>query len=80
MTIFERAVLQILAGATEALGWYQIERRLSTIVIAERSPLPEVLRNLQGQRMIEEVHFAEKPLIRYRITSAGKELLAVSEN
>lgn len=80
MTRFERTVLQILGESPEDLGWYQIERRLSNMEITERLPLPEVLKRLQADLMITEVHFSEQPLVRYRITSAGKELLAASEN
>ncbi len=75
MTLFEQAVLQILAASPEAMGWYQIERRLSNLTLDERPPLPPVLGKLVGDGLLQELSAASAPLVRYLITDAGLALL-----
>ena len=75
MTPIERIVLEILSRSGEALGWYQIERRLSNISIPERPHLPGVLSRLREQGFIDEVQFTLEPLLRYVITQSGRHVL-----
>lgn len=76
MTLFEQAVLQILADSPDALGWYQIERRLSNIRIQERPKLPDVLNHLCVLNLIDEINFPTTPIHRYKITNIGRDSLS----
>lgn len=80
MTPFERIVLEILSRSGEALGWYQIERRLSTISIPERPHLPGVLSRLREQGLVDEVRLTVEPLLRYVITQSGRQALGQLED
>lgn len=71
MTEFERAVLTILASASEPLGWYQLERRLSNLELAERPNLPEVLSGLRQRGLVDETAAASEPKVRYSVTAVG---------
>lgn len=76
MTIFEKVVLEILSRSSDdALGWYQIERCLSNMVLPERPHLPSVLTRMVEQGLIEETRFHSEPLVRYLITQAGRDCL-----
>lgn len=75
MNPFERAVLRITAESAEAIGWYQIERRLSNIAFEERPYLPHILAELIGRGWISEVRAADEPKIRYVVTKLGEEAL-----
>ncbi|MDI1447026.1 hypothetical protein [Polyangium sp. 6x1] len=77
MTEFERAVLTVLARAGEPLGWYQIERRLSTIALAERPNLLDVLAELGRRGLVEEVAAAVAPSVRYGLTPAGRTAIGI---
>lgn len=79
MTPFERIVLEILSRSGEALGWYQIERRLSSISMPERPHLPGVLSRLREQGFVNEVQFKVEPILRYVITQSGRHVLGQSE-
>ncbi len=72
MTEFERAVLTVLARAGEPLGWYQIERRLSTMALAERPNLLHVLAELRRRGFVEQVAAAVEPSVRHVLTPAGR--------
>jgi hypothetical protein len=71
MSPFERAVLRITLESSEAIGWYQIERRLSNMAFDERPYLPDVLAELIARGWISEVHDADEPRIRYVVTKLG---------
>jgi RHS repeat-associated protein len=77
MTTFEKAVLEILSQSSSALGWYQIERRLSNTALAERPHLPGVLARLGELGLIEEGRFDSEPCVRYLITQAGRDGLRI---
>jgi len=77
MTEFERAVLTCLARAGEPLGWYQIERRLSTMTLAVRPNLLDVLDELRRRGLAEEVAAAVEPTVRHGITPAGRAAIGV---
>lgn len=72
MTEFERAVLTILMRASEPLGWYQIEQRLSTMALAERPNLLQVLAKLRRRGFLEEVDAPVEANVRHALTSAGR--------
>ena len=72
MSEFQRAVLVILARSEGALGWYQIERRLSNVSIRERSDLLGTLAVLRERGLVEEVHASADPRSRYVLTPAGQ--------
>lgn len=72
MTNFERAVLQVLTQSNEALGWYQIERRLSNIALDERPPLPPVLDDLVARGWLRESASDAEPKKKYAVTQAGR--------
>ncbi len=71
MTEFERAVLEALARAGEPLGWYQLERRLSNVTLAERPNLLDVLTGLRQRGLVEQITATTEPKVRHAITSAG---------
>lgn len=75
MTTFERAVLEILSRSSSALGWYQIERRLSNVSLPERPHLPDALNRLCELGLVEKAQFDSEPLVRYLITHTGREKL-----
>ena len=75
MTTYEKAILNILSGAPEALGWYQIERRLSNVTLSERPHLPRALATLSGLGLVEEIRCDSEPKARYLITALGREVL-----
>ena len=75
MTSFDLLVLGILSRSGEAFGWYQIERRLSTVQTSERPHLPSVLTRLVEKGLVVEMQFAVEPLQRYRITESGQHAL-----
>jgi hypothetical protein len=76
VTEFERAVLTILSRAGEPLGWYQIERRLSTMALAERPHLLTVLSELRRRGLVEEISAATEPKVRHGLTSLGGSMLS----
>ena len=75
MTSFDLLVLESLSRSGEALGWYQIERRLSTVQISERPHLPGVLTRLVEKGLVVGMPFAVEPLQRYMITESGRRAL-----
>jgi DNA-binding PadR family transcriptional regulator len=75
MTTFERAVLEVLSRSSDALGWYQIERRLSNMSLSERPHLPPVLEKLGQLGLVREAQFESEPLTRYVITPSGQRAL-----
>jgi uncharacterized protein YqfA (UPF0365 family) len=77
MTDFERAVLAVLARAGEPLGSYQIERRPSTMTLAERPNLLDVLADLCGRGLVEQVAVAIEPKVRHTVTPAGTAALGI---
>jgi hypothetical protein len=72
MTKFERAVLQVLARSSEALGWYQIERRLSNTALDERPLVVLVLEGLVLRGWVQEATASEAPTKRYSVTPLGR--------
>lgn len=77
MTEFERAVLTVLARAGEPLGWYQIERRLSTMTLAERPNILDALAELQRRGLVEQVAATVEPVVRHGLTLAGRTEIGV---
>ena len=75
MNPFNRTVLRILSQSDEAMGWYQIERRLSNMSFDERRYLPDVLSELRARGWISERTAVDEPKIRYFITESGREAL-----
>ena len=75
MTTYERAVLTVLRSASKPMGWYQIEVRLSNMVLDERPLLVGVLSALRDQGLVMEEQAAELPNQRYSLTAAGLSLL-----
>lgn len=78
MTEFERAVLTVLARSGEPLGWYQIERRLSTMTLAERANLLDVLAELRRRGLVEQVAAVVEPAVRHALTPAGTAAVGVN--
>jgi DNA-binding PadR family transcriptional regulator len=54
MKEYEKAVLEAIAKGPDYVGWYKIEQRLSNKTIGVRGYLPETLRRLAEQGLIEE--------------------------
>ena len=69
MTSYQLIVLQMIADHDGELGWYQIERRLSTRVVDEREHLGEVLRAFEERAWIVATRVEVQP--RYSITDKG---------
>ena len=76
MNPFTRAVLRILSQSDVAIGWYQIERRLSNMALDERPHLPTVLAELIDHGLVAEVSAADEPKIKYVVTKLGREVIA----
>jgi DNA-binding PadR family transcriptional regulator len=75
MNTFETAVLEVLGRSADGLGWYQIERRLSNMMLVDRPLLPGALSILRDRGFIVEVRDLEELQIRYAITEAGRQRL-----
>lgn len=75
MSPFERAVLEVLAGAPKPFGWYNLEVRLSNMNLDERPHLPSVLSKLRDLGLVTETRHPDEPAIRYSITQAGRDAL-----
>jgi len=73
MTSYVAAVLRVLSEASEPLGWYQIERRLSNVALPERPHLPKVLNELKCDGLVAVTECATTPTVRYALTPAGME-------
>ena len=71
MISYEAAVLEVLGEAKSSLGWYQIEVRLSSIELAERFVLPEVLTRLVERGLVACSEHDDSPTHRYALTEAG---------
>jgi len=54
MNEYDAAVLAAIAKGPDWLGWYKIEQRLSNLTIDKRGYLPDSLRRLAEQGLIEE--------------------------
>ena len=78
MTEFERAVLEVLARAGGPLGWYQIERRLSNVMLTERPNLLDVLAGLRQRGHVEQIVSTTEPKVRHAITRAGAAAIGVT--
>jgi len=79
VTEFQRAVLEVLARSEDALGWYQIERRLSNMALGERSNLLNVLSVLLERGLVDEVAAPTDPRLRHTITPSGRAVLGTPE-
>jgi DNA-binding HxlR family transcriptional regulator len=71
MTSYVAAVLRVLSEASEPLGWYQIERRLSSVALPNRPHLPKVLDELTHDGLVSVSECATTPTVRYALTPAG---------
>ncbi|MGE0791504.1 MAG: hypothetical protein AB7S26_37865 [Sandaracinaceae bacterium] len=72
MTEFERTVLEVLGRAKEPLGWYQIERRLSTRTLRERPNLLHVLTQLEEKGLVRRVEPRVVPMDRHELMPHGR--------
>ena len=54
MNQYERAVLTAVAEGPASVGWYKIEQRLTEMLLDSREYLPETLKRLVEQGLIEE--------------------------
>lgn len=68
MNQYERAVLTAVAKGPASVGWYKIEQRLTEMLLESREYLPDTLRRLIEQGMIEE---DSKCPGKYKVTALG---------
>jgi DNA-binding HxlR family transcriptional regulator len=69
---YEQAVLRAMSSDPDPVGWYKLEQRLSVMTLETREYLPETLRSLASQGLIDQ---HEHPVHSYALTPAGQALM-----
>jgi RIO-like serine/threonine protein kinase len=72
MNEYEIAVLNAIAAGPGSVGWYVIERKLSNEAPEVREYLPDTLKRLSGQELIEE---DSSTAGRFKLTPTGHSVL-----